>query len=81
MENRLIILFVVLVAVAGVGGYVLGLYQGSGNFSLNVTNNSTSNVSNSTLVPKTTTNVTNPVNVKNTTNKTNNTPVNNTFGK
>jgi hypothetical protein len=49
--------------------------------SLNVTNNSSSNVSNSTLVPKTTTNGTNPVNVKNTTNKTNNTPVNNTQGK
>ena len=35
---------VVLVAVAGVGGYLVGLYQGAGNFSLNMTNNSTGNV-------------------------------------
>jgi hypothetical protein len=73
MEDKIIILIVLLVAVAGVGGYVLGLYQGSGNFTLNVTNNTTGNSSN-TAIPKTTTNVT-PV--KNNTNKTNNTPGNN----
>ena len=56
MEGKVIVLIVVLVAVAGIGGYVLGLYQGSGNLTLNVTNNTTNN--SSAVVPKTTTNVT-----------------------
>jgi hypothetical protein len=73
MDNKVIILIVVLVAVAGIGGYLVGLYQGSGNFSLNITNNTTGTVNDT--VAKKTTNVT-PV--KNNTNKSNNTPKNNT---
>jgi hypothetical protein len=70
MEDKIIILIVGLVAIAGVGGYFVGLYQGSGNFSLNV-NNSTGNLSNSTAtVPKTTTTTNGSVTpVKNTTKK------------
>ena len=47
MDNKIIILMIVLVIVAGVGGYFVGLYQGAGNLSLNISNNSTGNVSNS----------------------------------
>lgn len=83
MEDKIIILIVVLVAIAGVGGYFVGLYQGSGNFSLNI-NNSTGNVSNSSAaVPKTTTTTTTTngtvTPVKNTTKK-NSTPGNNLTG-
>lgn len=81
MEDKIIILIAVLVAIAGVGGYFVGLYQGSGNFSLNI-NNSTGNVSNSSAaVPKTTTTTTNGTvtPVKNTTKK-NSTPGNNLTG-
>ena len=72
MESKIIIIFVVLVAIAGIGGYFVGLYQGSGNFSINV-NNSTNGSNSSVTVPKTTT--TN-ISVKNTTKK--NTTTNNT---
>jgi len=33
MDNKIIILIVFLVAVAGIGGYFVGLYQGAGNVS------------------------------------------------
>ena len=56
MDNKVILLIVVLVAVAGIGGYLVGLYQGSGNFSLNITNNTTGTANNT--VTKTPTNVT-----------------------
>jgi hypothetical protein len=46
MDNKIIILMVALVIVAGVGGYFVGLYQGAGTLSLNISNNSTGNVSN-----------------------------------
>ena len=72
MESKIILLIVVLVAIAGIGGYFVGLYQGSGNFSINV-NNSTNGSNSSVTVPKTTT--TN-ISVKNTTKK--NTTTNNT---
>lgn len=36
---------VALVIVAGVGGYFVSLYQGAGTLSLNLSNNSTGNVS------------------------------------
>ena len=71
MESKIIIIIVVLVAIAGIGGYFVGLYQGSGNFSINV-NNSTNGSNSSVTVPKTTTNIS----VKNTTKK--NTTTNNT---
>ncbi len=74
MDNKIVLLIVVLVAVAGIGGYLVGLYQGSGNFSLNITNNTTG-TANDTCITTKTTNVT-PV--KNNTNKSNNTPKNNT---
>ncbi len=78
MEDKIIILIVVLVVVAGVGGYFVGLYQGSGNFSLNVSNNTTGNISNGTVVPKTNTNTTPVKDITNktnsSTNKTTNTP-------
>jgi hypothetical protein len=72
MDNKVILLIVVLVAVAGIGGYLVGLYQGSGNFSLNITNNTTG-TANNTVATKTT----NVTPVKNNTNKSNNTPVKN----
>ncbi len=71
MDNKIVLLIVVLVAVAGIGGYLVGLYQGSGNFSLNITNNTTG-TANNTLTTKT-----NVTPVKNNTNKSNNTPVKN----
>jgi hypothetical protein len=72
MDNTVILLIVVLVAVAGIGGYLVGLYQGSGNFSLNITNNTTG-TANSTVTK-------NPTNVtpsKIITNGSNSTPVKN----
>jgi hypothetical protein len=72
MDNKIVLLIVVLVAVAGIGGYLVGLYQGSGNFSLNITNNTTG-TANNTLTTKTS----NVTPVKNITNKSNNTPVKN----
>ena len=69
MEDKIIILIVVLVAIAGIGGYFVGLYQGSGNFSINV-NNSTNGSNSSVTVPKTTTTTNGSVTpVKNTTKK------------
>lgn len=65
MDNKIILLVIVLVAVAGIGGYFVGLYQGSGNFSLNVTNNTPVNDTHKIL---------NITPNKNNTNKTNNTP-------
>jgi len=70
VDNKIILLVIVLVAVAGIGGYFVGLYQGSGNFSLNVTNNTPVN---STLDHKNL----NITPTKNNTNKTNSTPTNN----
>ncbi|MBZ2166013.1 hypothetical protein [Methanobacterium spitsbergense] len=72
MDNKIVLLIVVLVAIAGIGGYLVGLYQGSGNFSLNITNNTTG-TANDTGTAKTT----NVTPVKNNTNKSNNTPVKN----
>jgi hypothetical protein len=46
MDNKIIILMVALVIIAGVGGYFVGLYQGAGSLSLNLSNNSTGNVTN-----------------------------------
>jgi hypothetical protein len=46
MDNRIIILMIALVVVASVGGYFVGLYQGAASNSLNLSNNSTGNVSN-----------------------------------
>jgi hypothetical protein len=72
MDNMVILLIVVLVAVAGIGGYLVGLYQGSGNFSLNITNNTTG-TANDTVTKKTT----NVTPVKNSTNGSNSKPVKN----
>jgi hypothetical protein len=47
MDDKIIILMVALIVIAGVGGYFVGLYQGAGSLSLNISNNSTGNVSNS----------------------------------
>ena len=69
MDNKIILLIVVLVAVAGIGGYLVGLYQGSGNFSLNITNNTTG-TANNTVTTKTT----NATPVKIITNGSNSTP-------
>ena len=74
MDNKLIIFMAFLIVVAGVGGYFVGLYQGAGTLSLNLSNNSTGNVSNSTTTHKTTT----VTPTKNTTPVTNNTPKNTT---
>jgi flagellar basal body-associated protein FliL len=74
MNDKLIILMAVLIVVAGVGGYFVGLYQGAGTLSLNLSNNSTGNVSNSSTTHKTTT----VTPVKNKTIVTNNTQKNTT---
>ena len=50
MDNKIIILMVALVIIAGVGGYFVGLYQGAGSLSLNLSNNSTGNVTNGSPV-------------------------------
>jgi hypothetical protein len=56
MDNRIIILMIALVVVAGVGGYFVGLYQGAASNSLNLSNNSTGNVStNNSSSPSTST--------------------------
>lgn len=72
MDDKIIFLMVALVVVAGVGGYFVGLYQGAGSLSLNISNNSTGNVSNSSS-PSTSTHKTAVVTVTPVKNKTTNT--------
>jgi hypothetical protein len=69
MDNKIIILMVALVIVAGVGGYFVGLYQGAGTLSLNISNNSTGNVSNNSS-PSTSTHKTATVTVSTAKNET-----------
>ncbi len=85
MDSKIIILMIFLVIVAGVGGYIVGLYQGAGTLSLNMSNNSTGNVSNSSSASTSTHKTVNVTTAKNKTVKTNettkknDTPSNNTY--